>query len=190
MEKIFCIGSNKTGTSSLGEALTLLGFSVCPWSIMFSDDSKYFSDQLEGSFESLFRLIPSYDCFRDRPWNHGNFYQILNDRFPDSKFILTIRDENNWIESNRRYSQKIKLRQQWFYRFISQLAYGVNDFLSDEKLMRTKYKERNQNVIKYFENTKKLLIIDFERNQGWDDLCFFLDKEKPQTPFPHINRTK
>lgn len=190
MGKIFCIGSNKTGTSSLGEALAVLGLSVCPWSIMFSDDSKYFSEQLQGKFESLFQLIPKYDCFRDRPWNHGNFYQILNDKFPDSKFILTIRCENNWIESNRRFSKKIKLKEQWFYRLISQLTYGIDDFLSDENLMKKKYNERNQEIIKCFENTNKLLVIDFEKDQGWNDLCTFLDREKPRIPFPHINRTK
>jgi hypothetical protein len=30
MDKIFCIGSNKTGTTSLTKSLQILGYSVCP----------------------------------------------------------------------------------------------------------------------------------------------------------------
>lgn len=190
MNKIFCIGANKTGTTSLTNALQTLGFSVCPESIMFYPDSKYFYDQKMGKFDSLFELVHNFDSFEDRPWNHGDFYKELDKKFPNSKFILTIRDTENWIESYRRWNQKINLRDMWFYQLVSQVCYGVDDFLLNEELMRDKYNERNNEIINYFEDTNQLLIINFEENQGWKSLCEFLDKPVPKYSFPHLNRTK
>lgn len=190
MNKIFCIGSNKTGTTSLTKSLELLGYSVCPENIMFSQNSKYFIEQSIGSYESLFNLVLKYDAFEDRPWNHSDFYKILDKKFDKSKFILTVRDTNNWIESYKRWSKKIGLKNKWFYQLVSQVCYNVDDFLSDEENMRNKFEERNQQVIDYFKNTDKLLVIDFEKNQEWDILCEFLNKPIPSQNFPHLNRTK
>jgi hypothetical protein len=102
MNKIFCIGSNKTGTTSLTKSLELLGYSVCPENIMFSQNSKYFIEQSIGSYESLFNLVLKYDAFEDRPWNHSDFYKILDKKFDKSKFILTDNeDAYKWFKKAR-----------------------------------------------------------------------------------------
>lgn len=190
MNKIFCIGSNKTGTTSLTKALQILGYSVCPEHIMFSINSKYFYEHSIGNYENLFKIVNNYNAFEDRPWNHDDFYKKLDEKFPDSKFILTIRDTDNWIESYRRWSIKIHLKEKWFYKLISQVCYGVDDFLSDELNMRNKYNKRNQDIINYFKDTNKLLVLNFEESQDWKPLCNFLNKPNPNCEFPHLNRTK
>ena len=86
--------------------------------------------------------------------------------------------------------KKIGLKNKWFYQLVSQVCYNVDDFLSDEENMRNKFEERNQQVIDYFKNTDKLLVIDFEKNQEWNILCEFLNKPIPNQNFPHLNRTK
>ena len=190
MSKIFCIGSNKTGTTSLTKVLKILGYSVCPEEIVFYPFSKYFYDHQKGNFDSLFELVEKYDSFEDRPWNHIDFYKILDVKYPDSKFILTIRNTENWINSYRRWSDKIKLRDMWFYTLVSQVCYGNNDFLSDEDNMRKKYEERNQEIIDYFKESDKLLILDFENESDWKPICNFLNKPIPSSEFPHLNTTK
>jgi hypothetical protein len=190
MNKIFCIGSNKTGTTTLTQILKNLGFSVCPEDIMFRHGSKHFENQKQKQYDSLFELVGQYDAFEDRPWNHTNFYQILDKKFPNSKFILTIRDQENWTQSYRRFNEKIKLNKQWFYPLISEICYGNFDFLSDEKKMILKYDERNQEIIEYFKNTNKLLIIDFEKEKTYNRICEFLGKEIINSEIPHLNRTK
>lgn len=190
MNKIFCIGSNKTGTTTLTKILENLGLRVCPEYIMFSFGSKYFEEQKNGRYENLFKLVERYDAFEDRPWNHADFYQQLDKKFTDSKFILTIRDENNWIESYRRFNQKIKLNKQWFYPIVSEICYNNQDFLQDEKNMIKHYKKRNEEIIEYFKNTDKLLILDFEKNKEYKPICEFLGKEIVLSEIPHLNRTK
>ena len=190
MSKVFCIGSNKTGTTSLTKSLQILGYSVCPEHLMFSINSKHFYNQSIGNYTELFKLVDEYDAFEDRPWNHSDFYKKLDENFENSKFILTIRDTDNWINSYRRWSKKINLKGGWFYKLVSNICYGVDDFLSNENIMRTKYEQRNQEIINYFKGTDKLLILNFEESQNWGDLCNFLDKPKPTLNFPHLNKTK
>lgn len=189
MSKIFCIGSNKTGTTSLTECLKILGYSVCPENIFFKK-TKYFEDVQKGNYNSVLEFVKKYDDFEDRPWNHTDFYRILDSEFPDSKFILTVRNEKNWINSYKRWSNKINLQNQPFYKIISQICYGVDDFLSHENLMVKKFVERNQEIKKYFLNTDKLLVIDIEEEPNWKSICYFLNKEIPNINFPHLNRTE
>lgn len=190
MTKIFCIGANKTGTTSLTKALAILGYKVCPESIMFDVRSKYFLQVHEKNYTEIFKVVLQYDAFEDRPWNHTDFYKSLDSTFTDSKFILTIRDSDKWIKSYRRWSSKIGLKRQWFYKLISQTCYGIDDILSDENIMREKYEQRNIEIIEYFKNTNKLLVVDFEKNSSWDSICTFLNKPIPKFNFPHLNRTK
>jgi hypothetical protein len=190
MNKIFCIGSNKTGTTTLTKMLSILEYNICPEHIMFEQKSKYFEQQLNGEYENLFKLVELYDVFEDRPWNHIDFYKILDEKYPNSKFILTIRDTDNWIESYKRWNKSISLDKTWFYPIISNICYGNTDFLNDEKTMRVKYEQRNYEIIKYFENTNKLLIMDFEKNSGYNELCGFLNKPLIKEKTPHLKKTK
>jgi len=190
MNKIFCIGSNKTGTTSLTKSLQILGYSVCPEYLMFNEGSKYFYNQSIGNYKHLFRLVDIFDVFEDRPWNHSDFYKKLDENFENSKFILTVRNTDNWINSYYRWSKKINLKSLWFYEIVSNVCYGVDDFLNNESIMRLKYEERNQEIINYFKNTDKLLVLNFEELQGWDDLCNFLKNPIPTQDFPHLNTTK
>ena len=50
------------------------------------------------------------------------------------------------------------------------------------------YLRYNDTVMDYFENKQSLLVIDFEKGDGWTSLCGFLDCAVPQEPFPHKNR--
>jgi len=86
MSKIFVIGSNKTGTTSLKESLSILGFNVCP-EYCYHPDSKILNNFQDGLYQDLFDMVDKFDAFEDRPWNHTDFYQILNNKYPNSKLI-------------------------------------------------------------------------------------------------------
>ncbi len=188
--KIFCIGQNKTGTTTLTSALKHLNYRFCPEKIMYDNNSKYFSDYYEGKLSKLYDLVLKYDAFEDRPWNHTDFYVKLNEKYPDSKFILTIRDSQKWVDSCLRWNKKIGQKNRWFYKTISQTCYGNDDFLSDIPNMIEKYESRNNQIIEYFKGTDKLLILNFEEGDGWEKICPFLQKPIPNIPFPHKNQTK
>ena len=189
-QKVFIIGSNKTGTTSLTEAFKILGYKVCPEHIIYEFNSQYLIESSKENYNPLFDLVHKYDVFEDRPWNHTNFYEVLNEKFENSKFILTIRETENWINSYLRWSDKIALRQQWFYPIVSKVCYGNDDFLSDVGNMKSKFESRNKEIIDYFKNNSNFLIMNLEENHGWQELCNFLNEEIPQIKFPNLNKTK
>ena len=120
-------------------------------------------------------MVDKYDAFEDRPWNHTDFYKELDKYSPNSKFILTIRDVNNWISSYERWGKKVSLKNKWYYNMVSNECYGVDDFLSNKEIMKKKYEERNQEIIEYFKDTNKLFVMDIEKNSEWGGLCKFLN---------------
>ncbi len=186
--KIFCIGSNKTGTTSLKDALHLLGFSTCPISIFFNQSTNLLKQYYQKDYSNITKLINQYDAFHDRPWNHSNFYQTLYYQIPNSLFILSVRNSSNWLTSYQNFAHKIKLRQKWFYKIVSQELYDNNDFLSDPKNMISKYEQRNQEIINFFQNKNNLLIMNIENGDGYQKLCPFLNKPIINQPFPHSRK--
>lgn len=189
MDKIFCIGANKTGTSSLTEALSILGFRPCPEYIMYNFGSPHFENFQSNKFGDLLGLINQYDVFEDRPWNHTNFYQVLDNAFKNSKFILTIRDTNKWWDSYLRWDKKINLRNSWHYKINSQTCYGVDSFLDHPNLAKKVYSDRNAQIINYFSNSPSFLILDIDEEDKFEKLCSFLNKDLPIQPYPNLNKT-
>ena len=94
--KCFCIGSNKTGTSSLqGVMRCVLGFRANQ-----GDVETYASIQcMKGNYNPLKEIMNEFDFHKDVPASQGNVYAILDAIFPNSKFILTTRETKSWAKS-------------------------------------------------------------------------------------------
>lgn len=60
----------------------------------------------------------------------------------------------------------------------------TEDFSEKFKLIE----KRNNEMIQYFGNKKsQLLVMNIINGDGWNKLCFFLNKPIPNKPFPHKN---
>ena len=84
--KIICVGFQKTGTSTLREALRILGYKVKDTS------TRALIPILKGDYAKILRMIKNYDAIEDTPWYI--IYQELDRLLPDSKFILTGQTRN------------------------------------------------------------------------------------------------
>ena len=176
--KIFGIGVAKTGTVSLGLALKRLGFNH------ISYDENLNEKYNQGEYEIILKSAEKYDSFEDGPWNQGNFYKMLDKRFPQSKFILTIREMESWVSSHEKHFSARELiknpTQLWKRQY------------TDEKkadLIRW-HQQRTDEVINYFaDQADRLLIMDICGGEGWEKLCNFLGFEIPDQPFPKANVT-
>lgn len=62
--KVFCIGQPKTATTSLGMALTQLGFKHQTWNL------KLLEEFYEGKLQNIFRTIVLYGSFDDLPFRN------------------------------------------------------------------------------------------------------------------------
>jgi hypothetical protein len=175
---------NRTGTSSIGRCLELLGLTPIAAPGTLTAESYKLIDQLfeDRNFDPILNLAENYQSFEGRPWNMWEMYRYLDIRFPDSLFVLTMRDPESWWRSTRQWiavNEPLALDRY-------QLHLRVPD-LSKESMLHS-FHRHNREISQYFEGTGKLLRINLEAGEGWDKLCKFLDLPAPGCGFPHINR--
>jgi hypothetical protein len=200
--KVFCIGRNKTGTTSLKQAATDLGFRV-------GNQSKaepLFQDYLKRDFNSLISYCRTGDFFQDVPFNLPYVYPVLDHTFPNAKFILSIRGSaEEWYESFIRFQIKVNSSQQALptkeqllsnNRVFPGFAYWTkndvfrtpdDDIYNKEKLI-THYNNYNNDVIHYFRFKKNLLVINVSEGDAYKKFCDFLEKRPVYDHMPWENK--
>ena len=166
-EKIFGIGLSKTGTTSLTTALTILGYR----SIHYPP-----ADELDA-------ILRTHDAATDT--SVACQFESLDERYPNSKFILTWRDPSDWMISARREFENRPVSLAW-KREVRTRIYGSADW--DADLFGRMYDRFNRRVRAYFSNRPhSLLTMNIIAGDGWAPLCGFLGKAVPIVPFPHDN---
>lgn len=172
------VGFQKTGTSTLREALKILGYKVkdCSPRTLFPI--------LRKDWKKVLRILDGYDAAEDTPWYI--IYKELDKLKPGSKFILTVRDEESWYNSVSRHIGDLRSAEhEWIY------GRGKGLPKDDKENTLAVYTQHNLDVIHYFSDRKEdLLVVDFTQGDGWEKLCAFLDKPIPKVPFPHANNYK
>lgn len=176
--KIFGVGMQRTGTTSMTRALQMLGFK-----------SAHFPAELweEKSAPVLYEC----EAFFDNPI--PLLYKKLDRRCPGSKFILTVRDEDRWLES----CEFLFTKKRDDYGFdeseriqeMHHALYGQNHFT--EEVFRQAFRRHNREVKEYFSDRQDdLLVLDIRQDDKWIALCSFLDVEHPGEPFPHSHSSR
>jgi hypothetical protein len=205
--KVFGIGSPKTGTATLGVCLRTLEIGKCTsWNPKLS----LLWDGNELELAGLLEFSEEFDSFHDFPWNYFDLYKDLDAAYPDSKFILTIRDSDRWFDSFLRWGTRPDGEEDILWRVkknpnrkrqvvenfeeMVKLQYGLDEIGPVKKFesnIVAAYDKRNAEVIEHFQGRPdSLLIIDWEKSGGWKELCDFLNVPVPNCPFPHINKGK
>ena len=157
INKIFGIGFQKTGTKSLAAAFRQLGYKCCGGVGIHEQNLE------ENVYEMAFSMVEKYDSFQDNPW--PILYKELDFKYPNSKFILTIRDKEDWIKSLVHHCGRRKAP-------ITKWIYGKPNPLGNEELFVSRYERHNQEVIEYFQNRPdSLLIMDITKGDRWEKLC-------------------
>jgi hypothetical protein len=180
--KVFGIGLSRTGTTSLTEALRMLGYRAvhCPLSIVTFD--------ARGGLRLKGDVVARFDAFTDTPV--ARVYRELDQSFPGSKFILTTRSVEAWLGSMRRMRSSFALLTLLpKVRRLMQDFSGTTSF-GDEHALENGFVKHAHDVRAYFGERlgKDLLVLDVSANSAWADLCGFLGHPAPAASFPHYNR--
>jgi Sulfotransferase domain len=172
--KVFCIGFHKTGTTSLGRALELLGYRVVGATGVNDPDIGEHVHALAD------QMLERYDAFQDNPW--PLIYRYLDERCPGSKFILTVRSPEAWIRSQvEHFGLTETPMRQWIY--------GAGCPQGHEELYLRRFRSHGEEVRRYFaERPRDLLVMDLARGDGWEQLCPFLGVAVPAVEFPFANK--
>jgi hypothetical protein len=200
--KIFCIGYNKTGTTSLTEFFKQNEYSIAPQIPFEYNLNSYFSKNHSTFVDMIKQDYNENTFFQDVPFSLPNFYKVLDTEFENAKFILTVRnDENQWYESLIRYhKQKFKnlynphnimyVYQGWVTKILSQ-AYGSPKYdLYNPIILKNSYLNHIKDVKNFFKNkSDKLLVLNLETDSV-SKLESFLDTSFTIKKFPHINSSK
>lgn len=183
-QRVFCVGMNKTGTSTMRHCFEILDLVpiASPSTRSVHDRAAIKKFHSDHDYQELIEVARNYKAFEDRPWNMWEAYRHLDQHFPDSLFILTVRNTETWWTSIENWVASIKPHM--LDRYKTHLR--CNDF--DKDAMIESYQRHNTEVIDYFHGTEKLLVMNFEKGDGWEKLCKFLDKPIPKYPFPHANQ--
>ena len=191
--KVFGIGWHKTATTSLQEALNMLGFQGVHWA------HQIYPEIMMG--QTHFKILEQVQSLTDFPI--PLIYKRLDKGYPGSKFILTIRDTESWLKSAQNHFEimnrpdeklgGMSLHENMRRRGIPadqihMLAY--RQIVFDKEIFKKAYEDHNKEVKTYFKRrSKDLLIMDMSKGDGWDKLCPFLEVDTPEEPYPTAHKT-
>lgn len=200
--KIFVIGHNKTATTSVITNIRDFGFKIG----LQRNGEILLDFYLKNNFDPIIEFCKTADAFKDIPFSMHNTYKHLDSSFPNSKFILTVRDnENDWYDSIIRFHTKLfngrlpkaemlknnkYVKLGWMYEVHTKM-YGVNDDdLYNKKKLIDYYNKHNEDIIEYFKDRPNdLLILNVKEENGFSSFCNFLGVEN-KGKFYHLLRTK
>lgn len=178
--KVFGIGLNKTGTSSLKRALVTLG---CNHSDLRGHLTyKYFNNR----FDQIFDAVEEFDSFEDWPW--PLMYKRVFEKYgKNARYVLTRRSSAEaWIESLKAHTLSTNPdnnpRKQIF---------GY-DYPHGAEAQHIDFYERHLIEVRRFfasqDASEVLCEVCWEEGDGWRELCGFLNEPTPDAAFPHVNR--
>ncbi len=185
--RVFGVGMHKTGTTTLATALRTLGIDCAHWPSAHWAKGVWEEMANLGASPLLERSLAATDL--PLPL----LFRELDTAYPGSKFVLTVRDEDQWVKSvERHFSADNPFRAGWdadpFTNRVHTLLYGRRKF--DAEVFRARYRQHNTEVREYFRRRPAdLLELDLS-GQDWYPLCGFLSARVPDAAFPWENRTE
>lgn len=203
-EKVFCIGLNKTGTTSLSAALHDLGFRLGSQ----RRGELLLDDWARRDFCRIFYLCYSADAFKDIPFSLPFTFEAIDQHFPNAKFIMSLRDDGEqWYESITRFHSKlwadgkriptaedlktatyIKRGRPWHSNRLIYNTPETEPYRKDDLLQF--YANHRDAVRSYFKHRSgKMLEINVARSDDYARMCEFLVRQPLSKGFPWCMKT-
>jgi hypothetical protein len=202
--KYFCIGRNKTGTTSIKQAFLDLGFPVGNQRTAEMLCARYY---FSGEFQPIIDYCRNARVFQDVPFSFPGTFKHLDKAYPDSKFILTVRDNaEQWYDSITRFHARkfgkdgriptVEDLKQEIYpgtglRLPVRELYGTpaHDPYNKEMLTRH-YNDYNASVRDYFKDRPDdLLVINLAEPDAYRKFLEFIGAKSESGGFPWENRS-
>lgn len=199
--KVFCIGRNKTGTTSLKTALSDLGYRVGNQ----HRAERLMAEYRDRNFQPIIQYCEGADAFQDVPFSLPFTYMVMDQAFPGSKFILSVRDPDDWYASYIRHQKQVVgtdeiptpeelkrhpyVREGWLYD-VKLWAGRPEEKFYDETFLKERFVRYNRNVKDYFQFKDNLLILNVADDGAYQELCAFLGEKPLYETMPWKNKTR
>lgn len=176
--KVFGVGFQKTGTTSLGTIFQKLGYRTLSYA-----DFRHLAEretlEWDEVTELALGLMQDADAAKDTPW--PLLYKTLDAAFPGSKFIHVTRDTEAWLNSALNDFQD-------YPNAIHRMIYGSNGPKGYEMIWADRYEAHNAEVAEYFrDRPEDYLHIRLEDGVTYEKVCPFLGEPLVGTGAPKAN---
>lgn len=201
--KIFCIGANKTGTTSLQKEFERLGYSVGSQPAA----CRLLREYAANNFEPIIDYCRTADVFQDFPFSYPNTFKYLDEAYPNSKFILSVRNSpEEWYGSVVGFHSKLLntkstptaehlknhnyIWKGWMWE-AHKVAYNITEENPyDKDILMKFYIDYNNSVLEYFKDNDNLLVINLAEENSYQRFLEFLNIDSPFKQFPHKNKSR
>jgi hypothetical protein len=182
--KIFQIGFNKCGTTSIHNFFLQNGLKSIHW------DNTNLAKTIKNNSDNNQPLLSGYeqyDCFTDMESLGDHFYiylthyKELDKQYPNSKFILNVRDKEKWIKSRMKHNNYLE----YFRRNTGLNTDGVIN------LWHNQWDNHISDVLEYFSDRNDDLLhfnIETENEKFVYYMKNLIDIKNPK--FTKENQTK
>ncbi|TPI36084.1 sulfotransferase family protein [Mesorhizobium sp. B3-1-6] len=188
--KVIGTGFGRTGTDSMREALTMLGFGPCHHmsEVMAHEEQKALWRALaKGAAPDWDRLFAGYKSCVD--WPSAHYWRELIEIYPQARVILTWRSPESWWES----FEKTLLPA--IAGSTDQDSLGVS--LVSKQIFDGRPHDRAHAIAIYRDNVEAVLntvpaerLLVHKLGDGWVPLCAHLGIPVPDEPYPSRNSTQ
>jgi len=170
--KIFCIGLSRSGTTSLHNILSELGLK--------SQHFCYFLLSNKPNWD----MCNKFDALGDTPIPF--LFKDLDSQYPNSKFIITIRQKDKWLKSMEWMFKHGKVLWNWdenIHKYHEKF-YGTRFY--NKRILTRHYDNYHKEVSDYFSaSPNRLLTIKLEEGFNIINICTFL-----KIPFREIKNER
>lgn len=176
--KVFGIGFQKTGTTSLGKIFDALGYKTAGY-YQFRDMADRDALDWDEVRTRALTLAKDVDAVKDTPW--PLLYQELDAAFPGSKFIHVTRAPEAWIRSAVKDFASHP-------NALHQVIYGCPCPEGHEAIWLERYNRHNEEVSAYFrDRPDDYLHLRLEDGVSYEAVCDFLGEDRVGQGVPVAN---
>ncbi|KAG7405071.1 hypothetical protein LZL87_014244 [Fusarium oxysporum] len=211
--KVLALGLPRTGSASIAEALTILGYKGVHHGLKAIDSLDDWK-VINRAADATFPVLPTYtgEPFTRDEWDElygpceagtdmaALFATQLIKVYPNAKVILVVRDFDKWYAS-----YETVFEQLWSFGADLAINYaepliGFETGVASRKAILGFFEARNvqearNNAREVYERHYRQLrevvppekLLVYRMGEGWEPICGFLDKPVPDVEFPWIN---
>ena len=204
--KIFCIGHNKTGTTSLATLFSKSGYRLAPQRVGEALLPAWYA----GDFKSIIEWVKSTNAqfYQDVPFSYPETWKHLAQQFPKALFIHTVREsDDEWYQSRVRFDKKILGTNSPSWHDLEQFQVGgipkgslakfrreimgCTQDPYEETTLKTFYNDYNREIEEYFRNSSlDYLQLNLKDPNALDTLNAFVKPIIRFKSIPHVNQSK